>query len=460
MFNYTKINFLNKYKWIVIVLIFGFGMNISFAQGPIINKNDSTIESRNPEISTKRVDSGKNKPEEKKEPKDWWDKAAVISQFFAGVIIAIVGLRITYVIQRTQIKVAEQNSRAQIQSEELRAKEDRRLSQGQLTGQLVQHLTSESEKVREIAIIALRESVPSAIYESVIQIIAKNDESQTVRETAIKQLGVSGNENTSKTLGEIAFDKTKSISERQIASEAASKIAFHSNIPIGTLVLTSSNTYETTYQLNELKGSPFTYFLIKGLKGAADFDENGIISGNELRDYVFDNSKSYTLENNLPYSQPSYFFDGINQEIPIISKTSPYNEVVGLIIGIDIVNLQNFSLLQYSVSGASELYEVFKNSHKFTNNLKLMANSTRVDILKNLDDIINNASENSLFIFYFSGHSILDQSGELGFMASDSKNKSDYLSVRLINSIIKKSKSKVKALFIDTSYSGIIRGEM
>ena len=100
--------------------------------------------------------------------KDWWDKAQVVSQFFAGVVIGLVGLVITLTIQRTRARASRENVRAQIESAELRAVEERKLQQGILTGQLVEHLTSETESIREIAIVALRKSVAQSTYESIV----------------------------------------------------------------------------------------------------------------------------------------------------------------------------------------------------------------------------------------------------------------------------------------------------
>jgi HEAT repeats len=155
-------------------------------------------------------------------PKDWWDKASVISQFFAGVVIAVVGLLITYTIQRTQIRTSQETARAEIESAEVRAKEDRRLQQGQLTAQLVEHLTSESEAVREIAIVALRESVPEEIYDAVAVVLARADDSAPVRKTAIQQLGRSSGTRVAQTLGEIATDPERPEAERYLAFGSAS----------------------------------------------------------------------------------------------------------------------------------------------------------------------------------------------------------------------------------------------
>ena len=393
----------------------------------------------------------------KKEAKDWWDKAEVISQFFAGVIIAILGFYLTYTIQNTQIQVAKQNSDLQIKSEDLRSKENRRLQQGQLTGQLVEHLTSDSEKVRKIAIVALRESVPKEIYDSVIQIIASNDESQSVRETAIKQLGDSKDDSVSKTLGKIAADENRSENERKIAFEAAGKLSTSTNIPKGTLILTATDTYEHAYEFPQLNGSPFTYYLIKGLKGEADLNKDGIITGMELGQFVTHNVRKLGEKYNKIFN-PVFTTYNIGSEIPIIGKSKTYKEVIGLIIGIDDYIDSKMGALRYCVSGANEMYHTIEMFPYPNKNIKIIVNqnATKASILDSLNEMINISSPDSLFIFYFSGHSMIQSSGEVGFFAYDSNHEKHYSTVSMlsIKSMLNDLKSGVKLIFLDTSYSG------
>ncbi len=62
----------------------------------------------------------------------------------------------------------------------------------------------------------------------------------------------------------------------------------------GLTVFYSSSPGENSLEFDELKQGVFSYFLIDGLKGAADADGDGHISITELYDYVFTNVRNYT----------------------------------------------------------------------------------------------------------------------------------------------------------------------
>jgi hypothetical protein len=127
-------------------------------------------------------------PANEPKPKDLWDKAPVISAIVSVIFTLVVAL-FTYNIQRTQIRVSQEIAHAQNE-----------IQRGQLIVQLVPHLTSESEAVRQTAIVALRQFVPEA-YDGVAAILAR---SARVPETAIQQLGPLGDVAVAQALGKIA----------------------------------------------------------------------------------------------------------------------------------------------------------------------------------------------------------------------------------------------------------------
>jgi len=54
----------------------------------------------------------------------------------------------------------------------------------------------------------------------------------------------------------------------------------------GRIILTSSRPNETSQESDELKHGFFTYYLLEGLKGAADYDKNGIVDLDEISLYL------------------------------------------------------------------------------------------------------------------------------------------------------------------------------
>jgi hypothetical protein len=89
----------------------------------------------------------------------------------ASVVIAAVGLLINSSIQRAQIRASEESTRAQIDVTDRNNKAQlaltertadiqRHIQESTLTGQLVEHLASGSALKEQLAIVALRRSVP------------------------------------------------------------------------------------------------------------------------------------------------------------------------------------------------------------------------------------------------------------------------------------------------------------
>ncbi|MEL7122002.1 MAG: caspase family protein, partial [Bacteroidota bacterium] len=62
----------------------------------------------------------------------------------------------------------------------------------------------------------------------------------------------------------------------------------------GTALLMSSKGEEYSLEDGGLRSGIFSHFLVKGLKGAADFDKDSVIYINELFRYVQSNVKEYT----------------------------------------------------------------------------------------------------------------------------------------------------------------------
>lgn len=61
-----------------------------------------------------------------------------------------------------------------------------------------------------------------------------------------------------------------------------------------TTVFFAGSEGETTPEHDDLKQTIFGHFLIRGLKGAADNDENKVVTLKELETYVYDNVRHYT----------------------------------------------------------------------------------------------------------------------------------------------------------------------
>jgi hypothetical protein len=74
----------------------------------------------------------------------------------------------------------------------------------------------------------------------------------------------------------------------------------------GTVLMMSSKAEETSIENNGLRQGIFSHFLIRGLKGAADNDNDRLVTINELFEYVEANVKFYTNNYQTPVISGDY----------------------------------------------------------------------------------------------------------------------------------------------------------
>ena len=74
----------------------------------------------------------------------------------------------------------------------------------------------------------------------------------------------------------------------------------------GTALIMSSKSDETSLESSGLRQGVFSHFLIRGLKGEADLDNNKIVSIQELFDFVDENVRAYTMNRQSPLIKGDY----------------------------------------------------------------------------------------------------------------------------------------------------------
>ena len=67
----------------------------------------------------------------------------------------------------------------------------------------------------------------------------------------------------------------------------------------GKVLLASCTANERSYEMPKTGHGAFTYFLLEGLKGAADKDDNGFITATELSIYTFEKTRRWAKEEGL-----------------------------------------------------------------------------------------------------------------------------------------------------------------
>jgi hypothetical protein len=73
----------------------------------------------------------------------------------------------------------------------------------------------------------------------------------------------------------------------------------------GTVIITASGANEVSMESDEFKHGIFTYFLLEGLKGKADIDDDGLITVDELYRYVSDNVANASGQEQHPVKKGS-----------------------------------------------------------------------------------------------------------------------------------------------------------
>ncbi len=74
----------------------------------------------------------------------------------------------------------------------------------------------------------------------------------------------------------------------------------------GTALIMSSKSEETSLESTGLRQGVFSHFLIRGLKGEADFDGNQVVGVQELFDYIYEGVRDYTGNRQSPVIKGSY----------------------------------------------------------------------------------------------------------------------------------------------------------
>ncbi len=83
-------------------------------------------------------------------------------------------------------------------------------------------------------------------------------------------------------------------------------VQFNVDEPTGSVVLTSSSGTELSYESDRLKGSIFTYHLVSGLYGQADANGDGVVTIDELYQYVYAHTKFQSMVSGGKVQSPEF----------------------------------------------------------------------------------------------------------------------------------------------------------
>jgi hypothetical protein len=390
--------------------------------------------------------------------KDWWDKASIVSSFVSSVVLVIVGLLISYSIQQAQLRSSRENTKAQIESASVLARDQQRLQQGQLTGQLLQYLVSKEPAQRGIAIIALRSSVPQTTYDSVVELLAAADGDDSVRKLAIKQLASSTSPTVAGVLGAIANDSTRSQGERLLAADASVELSLRNTAASSatsdsTLILAATGANDYAFVTRSANGEfhgAFTLALLYALHGAADINRDGLMSASEVRSYV-----ANKLRREVPFQTPVAIESGVDD---IVLMPLKYKAVHGVFVGTfpQVKGERAWPPLPEAIADARAMSDLFRVQAAQANVQVLLGKeATEAKFLEALRRAAREASERDLFVLYFAGHSAVVKAGGVRWLFADSGD-SGGVSTADINKELRIMRARHKVLFVDSSHAAAI----
>jgi Caspase domain len=381
--------------------------------------------------------------------RDKWDKADILAKLLSGVVIAGVGLLINSSIQRGQIASSEANARAQLDAAKLKATDEKKLQEGALTAQLVQHLSSDNPTQRQIAIIALRESVPPNIYDATLAVLANSDPDKGVRLRAIENLSVSPAVAAAKALTSIAKDVGKSSEERAVA-EKSSRTAALSQILTGDdeVIFAAASSQGFAVERSDIGHGVFTYSVLQGLQGKADASGDGVVDVGELRRYVDGNVEQLTDGRQTPVFASTG--EGV---IPLNRPRSPNSKVHAVVVGISSYADSRIARLAYPEKDAKSFAALYSTMLGAKVDLLSGPEATKEKILAAIRQVTQSLGPEDVLVFYFGGDGrIVEGQGMLVPYDARQDSPASYLRMEELKFGLKDVRHKV--FYVDTCFAG------
>lgn len=102
-------------------------------------------------------------------------------------------------------------------------------------------------------------------------------------------------------------------------------VQYNVDEPTGSVILTSSSGSELSYESEKLKGSIFTYHLVSGLYGQADSNTDGLVTIDELYQYVYSQTKFQSTVSGGKIQSPEFHSQLSGQGALVISYPAQIN---------------------------------------------------------------------------------------------------------------------------------------
>jgi len=156
-------------------------------------------------------------------------------------------------------------------------------------------------------------------------------------------------------------------------------------------------------------------------------------------------------------------FVTIQYEVPVLSladRIAKESLYYGIIIGIDDYSDSNLPDLNNPIKDAERLYETLISNYSFKGeNLRLLRNATRGDLIKNLDEMSQIVTEDDNLLIFYAGHGWWDEESTNGYwLPSDAELhvKTNWFRNSALVDYLKEINSKHTLLITDACFGGSI----
>ena len=144
----------------------------------------------------------------------------------------------------------------------------------------------------------------------------------------------------------------------------------------------------------------------------------------------------------------------------LVPSSIAYGKYYALIIGVNIYKNPTMRSLEKPISDAKSMYDALTSRYNFAGeNVIMLADPTRNDIIDALDKLQAKITSNDNFLLFYAGHGTYDKDGKIGFwLPSDASrdSRANWISNSNLTDYLKLIKAKHTLVISDACFSGSI----
>jgi hypothetical protein len=344
--------------------------------------------------------------------RDTWDKASVLSGFVSSVVIAAVGLAISYAIHQGQVHSTEEIANRTLSAENERQTKALEMERVQLTNQVLDAAASSSDARRALSVQLMFDVLPRLQFERLALIVARTDSSPEVRQHALRLLEQASGPDTLRELRQLANDRERNTTERMLASFSAQSIAVRAGLGPATFVFAASALDGAAFEDEE--GGVFTRAALEAFRGNGDYSGDNTLDASELSEFV-----RHEVTRQFAIQRPISVFTGPANSI-VDPESMTFRRVKAVVVGVSKYKTGTLFPLPGARKDAERvaayLREAARDRLMITELYDEVATSR--EILQAIQKLGDNSDASTLLLVFFAGHGV-ESEGEPAWVAFD-----------------------------------------